>query len=165
MDPTLSWIDASEVRAALAHVRRAGTPRHAASPQSDPAPTLAPVDALRQPATIAARIQALARWIDTNLQPKRWFIADAQGLAIHDAGFGEARIGELTHSMQQWRPDDRPNTVEAVTFHLAGGRRLVALWVRTPVGPAAIGLENPSTEALAVVRRAVEYAFKGRSHA
>lgn len=171
MDPTLSWIDASEVRAALAQVRRtaaipAGMP--AAAPHARDAGegvVLGPVDHLSHPPTVAGRVQALARWVELNLRPQRWFLADDQGLPIHDAGFGDARIGELTHSMRDWRPDSRPSPIEAVTYHLAGERRLVALWVRTMVGPTAIALENPIADPLPVLRRAVEHAFKGKSHA
>ena len=166
MDPTLSWIDASEVRAALANVRRAAiasAPAARATSADEEAEALAPIAPLALPATLAARVQALAQWIETNLRPQRWFLADEQGLPIHDGGFGEARIGELTHSMRDWRPGGRPTPVEAVTYHLTGERRLVALWVRTPVGPTAVALENPRFEALPTLRQAVEYAFKGKA--
>ena len=174
MDPTLTWIDASEVRAALAHVRRAGQPRKgAAAPQPSPqqdakAPSiqapLAPLEPLREPSTVAARIDALAGWIERNLRPRRWFLADDQGLPICDFGFGEARIGELTHWMRQWRPGGRPTTVEAVTYHLNGGRQLIAMWVSTQVGATAIAVESPVHDDIATIRRAVEYALKGNMY-
>ena len=174
MDPTLSWIDAREVQAALAHVRRASparaepkpTPESKASGQAAAAQSaLAGVEALGYPGTIAGRVAALARWVELNVGPQRWFLADDQGLPIHDAGFGEARIGELCHAMRDWRPGPRPNPIEGVTFHLTGERRLLALWVRTPVGATVIALENPAFETLSVVRKAVEYAFRGNTHA
>lgn len=165
VDPTLSWIDASEVRAALAHVQRAGSARRVSSAHADEdrRQELPAIDYLRTPATVAARVQALARWVEANLRPKRWFLADEQGLPIHDAGFGEARVAELTHAMREWRPGPRPVAIDAVTFHLTGDRRLFALWVKTPVGPTVIALENPTTEALSVIREAVSNAFRGKT--
>ncbi len=166
MDPTLTWIDASEVRAAIALVRRAGPPPRPSTASASPEPSarLAPIEPLREPSTVAARIEALARWIERGLRPRRWFLADDQGLPIYDSGFGDARIGELTHSMQQWRPTGRPSPIEAVTYHLTGGRRLTALWVSTPPGLTAIALDSPETEDVAMVRSAVEYALRGRSY-
>ncbi len=168
MDPTLSWIDATEVRAALAQVRgtESATPAPAYPTPNDTAPmapAFTPIEPLSYPATVAARVQALARWIEQNLRPQRWFLADDQGLSIHDAGFGDARIGELIHSMRDWRPGRRPTAIEAVTYHLTGERKLITMWVQTRIGPTAIALENPTTDALSLVRKAVEYAFKGKA--
>ncbi len=167
MDPTLTWIDASEVRAAIAQVRRAG-PQGKATPtvtanREDRSNRLASIEPLRTPETLAARVHALAEWIEQNIQPKRWFLADDQGLPIYDAGFGEARIGELTHAMRDWRPGGQPTPIEAVTYHLTGGRHLLALWVSTPTGVTAVGLENPQRDVIKVIRRAVEYALKGKA--
>ena len=169
MDPTLTWIDASEVQAAIAQVRRAGprppsTPAPELSPDA-PLEPLTPVEPLKSPRTLAERVHALADWVELNLRPKRWFLADDQGLPIYDAGIGEVGIGELTHAMREWRPGGQPTPIEAVTYHLTGGRRVLALWVSTQMGVTAVGLENPHREALQTLRKAVEYALRGRASA
>jgi len=114
MDPTLSWIDAREVRAALAQVRRTDPDVPMLTPEAEGLDSEANTDRpdaltdLARPPHLVARIQGLARWVDQIVRPNRWFLADREGIAVFDGGFGEPRIAELTQSVRPWCPQGQP---------------------------------------------------------
>ncbi|MEM7675292.1 MAG: hypothetical protein AAF449_04720 [Myxococcota bacterium] len=161
MDPTLSWIDASEVRAALAQVRRTDpdAPTQRPDQLEGPEQNNEALTELTTPVTLVARIQGLARWVDHHVRPSRWFLADREGLPVYDGGFGEPRIAELTQAIRPWCPAGRPVYVDAVTFHVSGGHRVVVRWIDTALGPLAAAFQDPQMAALDPAVQAIERAM------
>lgn len=99
---------------------------------------------------VAARVDALARWIEGQLVPDRWFVADEDGFVLQASGFDERSVAHLVNGMVPMKAD---TYLDAVIYQLNDGRTLVARWVPCAFGRVVIGLEN--------AKRAREPALRG----
>jgi hypothetical protein len=189
MSRSLSWIDPATLQSALDRASvppgsaRPALPREA--PARADAPTVAPTPApaggttalpttvspaaLRvghHAGTLAERLRTLALWVETELSPTRWYLADAEGLALHAAGTNETQVVTavaLSRALRPLRGFLGTSQVGAAVLELDGGRTLHTLWCDTAVGRVAMGLEDPkhmSQDVLHDLRQAVRAALE-----
>lgn len=111
-------------------------PAAEASSSSDP----------RRHGSLAERLRSFAVWVEAEIGPTRWFLADEQGMGLHAAGVGEADMvasAMLARALRPLRGFFDTDRVESVTLELAGGRKLYTVWCDTGLGRVALGLQDP----------------------
>lgn len=173
MSRSLSWIDAEAVASALdraqaptqaptaAPIRprfetETPTPRPAAP---SAAPIASPPPRFTAGAPLAERLRSLAVWVEAELGPERWYLADDEGLALHTAGADETQVLAsvmLARAMRPMRSVFGGRRVHALTLELEGARRVHTIWIDTSVGRVALGLENPSRGTFEGLRAAAD---------
>ncbi|MCA9554198.1 MAG: hypothetical protein KC933_29455 [Myxococcales bacterium] len=116
--------------------------------------------------TLAERIRNLAVWVESELSPTRWYLADAEGMALHSAGTTETQVVTavaLARALRPLRGFLGTSQVGAAALELDGGRTLHTLWCDTSVGRVSMGLEDPkhmSQEILHGLRAAIRAALE-----
>ena len=194
MSRSLSWIDAGALQDALTRAKvEPGTGRPSPSPRafrfdvpSPSAPTERPVHVPAPPAapttisepglspmtrlegSLAERLRALAVWIEGQLEPEAWYLADEEGLALHAAGVDDVQVVTavaLGRALKPLRGFFKTEAVQSATLALDETRTLHVLWCDTDVGRVALGLFDPkrsSRETLRNLRDTVCLALNGR---
>jgi len=190
MSRSLSWIDPSAVASALSRAKAptgtdAAAPRRFAAPRElpDVLPPPTPPPAAPAPAVeaaparphfdaarpIADRLRTLASWVEAELGPRSWYLADEEGLAVHAAGVTDTQVlgaAMLTRALRPLRGVIGREPVQAATLELEGGRTLHTLWIDTAAGRFALGLESPTRatrERLQVAAEVVRATFDAAS--
>lgn len=184
MSRSLSWIDATSLASAVSRAR--ATPGPAGDPipttlssilpasQAISAPTRyepAPPAALAAPtfgpgAGLAERVRGLAAWVESQLGPERWYLADEEGLALHTASASDTEVLAsvmLSRAMRPLRGVLGTEPLRAITIQMEGGRQHHTVWVETARGRVALGLENPARatrESLEAAADAVRQALQ-----
>jgi len=180
MTPSLSWIDPQSLQSALSRAHAVpGTARPnrsrfepaapAAEPVAAPAPAIAQPTIMEPAAPLAPtfaahsslvdRIRSLAVWVESELGPERWYIADEEGLALHAAGVNAVQVISavtLARALRPLRGVLGPEPIQSVSMQMGNGRMLHILWCDTGVGRVALGIENPRRASQEILRTLVD---------
>lgn len=179
MTRSLSWIDSTTLQSALSRARATPGSAHphrarfeapvfdrpiAEAPSEPPQPTvlepaLPSIPHFHAQASLADRLRSLAVWVESELGPERWYIADQEGLALHVAGVSAVQVISavtLARALRPLRGVLGPEPVQSVTMQLGDGRTLHILWCDTALGRVALGIENPRRASQEILRILVD---------